>query len=156
MPTDDATPVVILHGGAWPEVVPKLDKPAELLVNKTNDPDMFSIRQLVDQMGLAAQDPTFEAGKYVNLQFWLYNKFALPLAAIVFGLLGAPLGIRNARTGTAAGFAIAVAIIFGYFMLVNILNNFAMGGAMPAWAASFAPLVIGLGFAVFIMWRRNQ
>ena len=107
-------------------------------------------------MGLAAQDPTFEAGKYVNLQFWLYNKFALPLAAIVFGLLGAPLGIRNARTGTAAGFAIGVAIIFGYFMLVNILNNFAMGGAMPAWAASFAPLVIGLGFAVFIMWRRNQ
>lgn len=117
---------------------------------------MFSIHELVDQMRLAAQDPSFDQGDYVNLQFWLYNKFALPLAAIVFGLLGAPLGIRNARTGAATGFAIAVAIIFGYQMLVNTLNTFAMGGKLPASVASFTPLVIGSAFAVFIMWRRNQ
>lgn len=152
----DGSGKLILKGDAWPTSVPKITaKPGDLLVAKTNDPDMFSIRQLVEQMDLAAQDPSFDQGKYVNLQFWLWNKFALPLAAIVFGLLGAPLGIRNARTGTATGFAIAVAIIFGYFMLVNILNTFAMGGVLPAWLASFTPLVIGSGFAVFIMWRRN-
>jgi lipopolysaccharide export system permease protein len=70
-------------------------------------------------------------------------------------LLGAPLGIRNVRTGAATGFALSIAIIFGYILLANVMSVWAQGGAIPAYVASFTPLVIGLVAAGVIIWRRN-
>ena len=58
-------------------------------------------------------------------------------------------------TGTAAGFALAVGIIFGYMMLSQFMNVWAQGGFIPAYAASFAPVVLGFIASWIIMWRRN-
>ncbi|MCH8980291.1 MAG: LptF/LptG family permease, partial [Armatimonadetes bacterium] len=85
-----------------------------------------------------------------------WNKLALPLAALVFGLVGAPLGIRNHRAGTATGFALSVVIIFGYMMLANAMSIMAQGGRMPAFIASFTPIVIGLVVAMVLIQRRNR
>jgi lipopolysaccharide export system permease protein len=71
-------------------------------------------------------------------------------------LLGAPLGIRNHRTGHATGFAVSIAIIFGYMMVANVMNTLNQGGRVPAWAASFAPATLGLVAAAYLVHRRNQ
>ena len=81
---------------------------------------------------------------------------ALPLAALVFGLLGAPLGIRNHRAGNATGFGLAIAIIFLYFLLTNVMAIAAQGGLVPSYVASFLPVLIGLVTAIVLVQRRNR
>ncbi len=140
----------------WPSTVPKVNlKPEEIGTQQINDPDYFSARELWRQLQLAKIDKTLTPEQYRNREYWFWNKFALPFAAFVFGLLGAALGIRNHRTGNAAGFAIAIGITFAYMTLANFMNTWAMGGIIPSWLASFTPIVLGTIAAVVIMWRRN-
>ncbi len=147
---------VEIEDEVWPSSVPKVAmKPEEIGTQQVNDPDYFSTRELWRQLQLAKIDKTLTPEQYRNREYWFWNKFALPFAAFVFGLLGAALGIRNHRTGNAAGFAIAIGITFAYMTLANFMNTWAMGGIIPSWLASFTPIVLGTIAAIVIMWRRN-
>ncbi|MER3496856.1 MAG: hypothetical protein C4320_08905, partial [Armatimonadota bacterium] len=125
---------VVRVNEAWPTGTPTLKaSPQDLAGARVNDPDFLSMRELGTQIARARADRTLPEKGILNREFWYWNKMALPLATFVFGLLGASLGIRNARSAPAAGFALAIAIIFGYFMLTNFLAVWAQGGVMPPW-----------------------
>jgi lipopolysaccharide export system permease protein len=145
-----------IQGDIWPGQLPKLkEAPKDIGSKERNDPDYFTadeIRQLIDR---AALDKSVTPEKRRNFEYWFWSKYSVPLAALVFGVLGAALGIRSHRAGTATGFALAVGIMFAYMMLANFMNAWAMGGAIPPFVAAFTPIVLGLGAAVVIMWRRN-
>lgn len=145
-----------LEGDTWPPEVPELALgPRDFLSTTLKQLDAFSLKEMGEQIAKGRNDPQMPRKQLANLEYGYWNKFALPLAAIVYGLLGAPLGVRNARTGIGAGFALSVAIIFGYIMLANLMSVVAQGGAIPSYLASFTPLLIGLVAAGVIIWRRN-
>jgi lipopolysaccharide export system permease protein len=152
----DGSYSMTLKGDTWPPEVQSVKlTPADILRQSLKTLDAFSLSQMRQQIQEAKNDPHVSRKQVANLEYGFWNKFALPLAALVYGLLGAPLGIRNVRTGAATGFAVSVAIIFAYITLANLMNVYAMGGAIPAYLASFTPLVIGLIAAGVIIWRRN-
>ena len=141
---------------AWPSVVPEPKATPEDFDANFKDLDLYS---------MAESQRLIERGKKAggltptvihNLEFGYWSKISVALAALIFGTLGAVLGIRSQRTSSSAGFALAVTIIFGYFTLTNFMNVWAQNGILPAWAASFAPLIIGLICSGVIMWRRNS
>lgn len=147
-----------LSGDAWPQQINQEDasfSPEQLLRQNLKALDAFNFVQMREQISEARNDPRTSRKQIANLEYGFWNKFALPLAALVYGLLGAPLGVRNVRTGAATGFAVSVAIIFAYITLANLMNVYAMGGVIPAYLASFTPLLIGLVAAGVIIWRRN-
>lgn len=147
---------VDIQDEVWPTQVPRLRlQPEEIGVTQVNDPDYFSAQELWKQLQEANVNKSLTPEQYRNREFWFWNKFSLPLAAFVFGTLGAALGIRHHRTGTAAGFALAVAIIFGYLTLTNFMSVYAIGGVIPSYVASFGPIMLGLIASGIIMWRRN-
>lgn len=147
---------VNLHGDAWPPEVPEITKdPRDLLSQDLKQLDALNLQDMAKQIEQGRNDAHISRKQLANLEYGYWNKFALPLAALVYGLLGAPLGIRNARTGAATGFALSVAIIFAYITLANFMSVIAQGGAIPAYLASFTPLAIGLIAAGVIIWRRN-
>lgn len=151
--------VTTFMDGAWPETqdVPRPNmNPKDLLADNLKDNDALSSQELLKAIEKQLADPNAIKSKTINLQFGYWNKFALPLAALVFGLVGAPLGIRNHRAGTAAGFWMSVIIIFGYLMVTNALAIMAQGGAIPAWLASFGPIAVGLAVAVELIRRKNS
>jgi lipopolysaccharide export system permease protein len=153
----DGSKFVQVDGDVWPSDFPRPNVSAEaLLTDKVSNLDVFSMSEIKREIEKekAAENPRRD--KIANYEFGYWNKIGLPLAAVIFGLLGAPLGIQNRRTGTASGFAISVGISFLYIMLANTLNTFAMNGAIPAFVASFTPLVIGLIVSCIIIWRRNS
>lgn len=154
----DGSYTMDIYDQAWPDSVPKLDvKPEDLITASTSDQfDSFSMGQMKDYIEKQRQNKNVPPATINNLEFAYWNKLALPLAAIIYGLLGAPLGIRNQRSGTASGFALAVAIIFAYVTLSNFMNVYAQGGVIPPYLASFTPLAIGLACSGVIMWRRNK
>jgi lipopolysaccharide export system permease protein len=141
---------------AWPPQVPQITlSPQDLMTANNNDNDVYSMAEIKRQIERGRAEGTLAKERIANLEYGFWSKITVPLAALIFGTLGAVLGIRNARTGTATGFALAVAIIFGYMVIANFMNVWALGGALPAWIAAFLPLVIGFVCAVIIMWRRN-
>lgn len=142
--------------GAWPDSMPKPNMdPKSLLANNQKDLDIYSSQETLREIERMHKDPNARKEQIINLQFGYWNKFSLPLAALVFGLVGAPLGIRNHRAGNATGFWLSVIIIFGYMMITNAMAIMAQGGAMPAWLASFAPIMAGLVVAVELIRRKN-
>ncbi|MDR3690922.1 MAG: LptF/LptG family permease [Fimbriimonas sp.] len=141
----------------WPEMIPEPNTtPEDLLTIDNGDNDIYSMAQIQEQIERGKKNRSLKPERIHNLEFGYWNKISIALATFIFGTLGAVLGIRNQRTGTASGFAIAIAIIFVYFMLTNFLNVWATNGLLPAWVASFMPVLIGAVATIVIMWRRNN
>ncbi len=153
----DGRTFVKLEGNGWPERVAKLSLTFEdLVAGMLKDLDSLNMRQMRQQIVRARENTRVSPAQISNLEYGYWNKITLPLAALIFGLVGAPLGIRNHRTGAASGFWLSIMIIFGYMLLTNFMAVYAQGGAIPAYAASFTPLVIGLVFAGVTIRRKNQ
>jgi lipopolysaccharide export system permease protein len=78
-----------------------------------------------------------------------HKKFAIPVACIVFVLLGAPLAVRFPRGG--AGMVIAISLgIFGIYYM-SLIGGESLGdrGIILPWTGPWAPNVI---FAVLAIW----
>ena len=156
VPLGDPRAVLHFTGGAWPTgFVPKPTGTLEDLLVKKDDFDAYTIRELKARIDRMKRTGDTEPRDIRNYEYGLYNKYSVAFAALVFGILGAVLGITNRRTGTASGFALAVGIIFGYVALANFMNEWARGGVLPPWVASFAPLCIGAVACGVIIYRRN-
>lgn len=152
----DGASYAVIKDGAWPPEVPKPSfSPADLIAMTLTDLDSMSMEQIKQQVAKSRENPNFPKSQIANLEYGYWNKIALPLAALIYALVGAPLGIRNHRTGAAAGFWISVIIIFGYLMLANFMAVYAKGGVIPSWMASFMPLAIGLIVAAVAIYKKN-
>ena len=77
----------------------------------------------------------------------LYDKLALPVATIVFVLLGVPLAITPPRVRYNRGFLFTILIIFAFYVLRAL--SISMGGAgtippyLAAWIPDFVLAVLG-------------
>ncbi len=83
----------------------------------------------------------------------LHRKFAIPFACIVFGLVGVPLGIEPARAVRSRGFAVSLAVIFVYYILLSAGQGFAEQGAIPAWLGLWLPNIVFGTLGVFLLRR---
>ena len=75
-----------------------------------------------------------------------YKDLGFPVATLLLGMLGLPVGIVSRRSGRAGGFAIGVAIILGFYLL-NVFGEFLVttGVAHPftgAWLPNIVTLVV--------------
>jgi len=147
---------VLLEEGAWPPGRDKVTVSLDDIISRTlRDLDVYNMGQMRERIKRMRADPAHDKAQLANLEFGYWNKVTVPLGALVFGLLGAPLGIRRHRAGAATGFALSVVIIFGYFMLTNVLAVMSKGGIVPPWAASFVPVAVGVASAAYLIRRRN-
>ena len=89
----------------------------------------------------------------LDFEVELYNKLAIPFAALVFALIGAPLAIRPARGGTAVGIGLSVLIIFAYWFLWHFTTALAMQGSMPPVLGAFTADVLGLMLGMILLAR---
>ncbi|MCW5937172.1 MAG: LptF/LptG family permease [Fimbriimonadaceae bacterium] len=142
---------------AFPSEVPALTvTPEDLLAQALRDLDALSMRQMGQQIQRERENPAADPAQIANLEFGYWNKLTLPLGALVFGLVGAPLGIRSHRTPAATGFWLAVLIIFCYLLLSNVMSIAAQGGRFPSAFASFTPTVVGLVVAFVLIRKRDS
>ncbi len=83
----------------------------------------------------------------------LHRKFAIPFACVVFGLVGVPLGIEPARAVRSRGFAMSLAVIFVYYILLSTGQGFAERGSIPAWLGLWLPNIV-FGVVGVVLLRR--
>lgn len=81
------------------------------------------------------------------------QKFSIPFACFVFGLIGLPLGILVRRSGKMIGLGIGLAMIIVYYILLEVGKNIGQQGIMPPFLALWIPnFIIGI-VGIFLIIR---
>jgi LPS export ABC transporter permease LptF/LPS export ABC transporter permease LptG len=87
----------------------------------------------------------------------IHKKISIPLACLVFAIVGIPLAESSRRGGRGSGFAISLAIIVVYYVLLSSGETWAEEGRLPAGLAIWLPnLVLALLGAAAILWSRRE
>lgn len=87
------------------------------------------------------------------------KKFAVPAACLILAFLGAPLGVRNRRSGRHGGFALSLGVLILYYMLVTFAEGMAESGQIHASLAVWGPnvlLALAAGYMVRAVGRRGS
>src|SRR2546422_617977 len=77
-----------------------------------------------------------------NILAIMHERFALPVACLVFAVLGVPLGVMNRRGGRASGFSLSIGISIVYWILYSAGQNFVTQGRLSPYVGMW----IGNGF----------
>jgi len=85
--------------------------------------------------------------------FQVHQRFANLAAALVFVLVGAPLGIQVRRSGRGASLALSVLVALAYYLLMVAGEGLATQGRVPAAVGAWLPnLVVGaLGLVLLLL-----
>lgn len=97
--------------------------------------------------------------QYANtskLETELYQRITVPMASLIFALIGVPLGLQPTRTPSSMGFALSVVIIFLYYAVMTLANAIARSGAIPPIYAVWIPNVIGLLSGIVLIYRASR
>jgi LPS export ABC transporter permease LptG/LPS export ABC transporter permease LptF len=84
----------------------------------------------------------------------IHRKFSIPVACLVFGLLGLGLGVTSRKDTRQSSFVVAIAVIFVYYVLMY--SGEAMAKARwisPAMAMWLPNVVLGAAGLVLASWR---
>lgn len=87
----------------------------------------------------------------------LHKRFSIPLACLVFGLIGTPLGIQTQRAGKSGGYAISVALLMIYYIFITAGESLGDDGRLPVFLAVWTPNILlgGLGILLLIRVARQ-
>ncbi len=86
----------------------------------------------------------------------LHQRLALPASCLVFGLLGASLGLHHSRTGRSRGVSLCLAVLLAYYALLTAGRTLGKGGALPPEAAMWLPNLLLGALAVYAFLRKNR
>ncbi|MFQ5457285.1 MAG: LptF/LptG family permease [Myxococcota bacterium] len=104
----------------------------------------FRMREVLTERGLA---------DLRRLQVRYHQKFSLPFACIVFGMLAVPLGIQPPKSSRFRGFVLALLVVLSYFALMTAAEVFGKKGVLPPALAVWSPNIIMGGLSIVLLVR---
>jgi LPS export ABC transporter permease LptG/LPS export ABC transporter permease LptF len=94
--------------------------------------------------------------EYVDSAIELHQRFALPLACILLGLVGVPLGISSRKGGRSGAFVITVLIAFIYYLSFITLIGLARKGSLPVPLAVWTPDAVFAVISIVLLSRLEK
>jgi LPS export ABC transporter permease LptG/LPS export ABC transporter permease LptF len=118
-----------------------IDAPLAGTVRDEKPERQMPLRTLLDTAAELERQNQIVSPYYVEF----HKRLALPVAAVVFVLVGFPLGIRAHRGGRAVALASSFGIVVTYYILYTSLEGLALSRRLPAGLAIWLPnMVFGL------------
>ena len=94
--------------------------------------------------------PTYDA------KVELSKKFAIPFACLLFGILGAPLGIHSSRAGKAGSFATSIMVIILYYMGLIFAQNMGKSGEVEPYSSIWVPNIIIFCVIIYTSYKMQK
>ena len=112
----------------------------------------LSISQLIDQI-----KEFKEKGLPTNVSMVeLSKKFAIPFTCLLFGLLGAPIGIKSNRSGKSGSIAISILIILMYYISLIFMQNMGKLGKIEPFVSVWIPNIAILGIIIYTSFKMQK
>jgi LPS export ABC transporter permease LptF/LPS export ABC transporter permease LptG len=86
----------------------------------------------------------------------IHKKFTVPLACVVFAVLGVALGASNRKDGKLGAFVLGIAVIFAYYVIMFTAEALTKGFWIPAWFSMWIPDIVLGAAAVWLLVRRAR
>lgn len=83
----------------------------------------------------------------------LHKKFSIPFAALIFGLIGAPLGVKCSRTGKSGSFTISLSVIVFYYILLLFGESLGDTGKLHPFLAMWFPNFVVIIIAGYLVYK---
>ncbi len=116
-------------------------------VSVKKEPREMSIEELKKRIASLKKENKESYAEDVEIQ----TKYSLPFSCIVFGLFGAPLGIRLHRSGRRGGLGIGIIIIVLDYILLMAGQSLGREGRIPPVIALWLPNILIGGIAVYLL-----
>jgi len=114
----------------------------DALAKKPKDMTLAELRREIGALAEQGIDPS-------PLEADLHRRLATAGSAVAFVLIGIPLAIRTRRAERSIGFAISLALILVYYLLLVGGHSLVLQGGVPAipalWLPNVVLTVVGLG-----------
>ncbi len=92
-----------------------------------------------------------------KIQVRIQEKFTLPCACLVFGLIGSILGSKsNLRSSKSQGFGLSVMLILIYYVMSFVFSSFGVKGVLPPIIAAWFPVVISIGGGFYFLRKSSS
>ncbi len=92
-----------------------------------------------------------------RIQVRIQEKFTLPCACLVFGLIGSSLGSKsNLRSSKSQGFGLSVILILIYYVMSFVFSSFGVKGLFHPIMAAWLPVLISLGGGIYLLRKSNS
>ena len=92
-----------------------------------------------------------------RIQVRIQEKFTLPCACLVFGLIGSSLGSKsNLRSSKSQGFGLSVILILIYYVMSFLFSSFGVKGLLPPIFAAWFPVFISLGGGIYFLRKSSS
>ena len=133
------------------QILPVKASPRQI-VREQKKPEELTMKELKAQIRIMKT-------QYVNtakLETELYQRITVPMASLIFALIGVPLGLQPTRNSSSMGFAMSVIIIFIYYSVMTLANAIGRSGALSPMYAVWIPNIIGLLFGVLLIKRASR
>ena len=87
-----------------------------------------------------------------RIQVRIQEKFTLPFACLVFGLIGSSLGSKsNLRSSKSQGFGLSVILILVYYVMSFVFSSFGVKGLLSPIIATWLPVLISMGGGIYFL-----
>jgi len=87
-----------------------------------------------------------------KIQVRIQEKFTLPCACLVFGLIGSILGSKsNLRSSKSQGFGLSVILILVYYVMSFVFSSLGVKGLLPPIIAAWFPVIISLSGGFYFL-----
>ena len=87
----------------------------------------------------------------------IQEKFTLPCACLVFGLIGSSLGSKsNLRSSRSQGFGLSVILILIYYIMSFLFSSLGVKGLLTPIFAAWLPVFISFGGGIYLLRRSSS
>jgi lipopolysaccharide export system permease protein len=127
-------------------------KPDEAFGSTWLSPDEMSYTALL----AAIRDGRASGERNYQAETELARKYMIPVATLLFAMLGVSLGLKPARGGQSERFGVSVALFFFYYSLMRVGQTLGERGVLNAFIAMAIPDVVFIILAIWLFIRAAE
>lgn len=129
-----------------------LDDIMPALSSREKDPKEMSFEKLTT----ALKSPGKKDSRYYDLLVELMERFSIPLAVFLMGIIGAPLGAQIRSGGRLAGIVVSLLIFLLYYLLLVGARSIGYTGILTPAIGSWLPVLFLLCACLYLMKRSEK
>ena len=112
--------------------------------NKMTLTQAFQAKKLYEETG--------DAKEARKIAVRIQEKFTLPCACLVFGLIGSSLGSRqNLRTSKSQGFGLSVILILLYYVISFLSSSLGVKGLLTPFISAWLPVLVSFFGGIYLL-----
>ena len=119
------------------------------LTSRKKAPKELSVNELIEQINISSKGEL----KYNEMMIELLEKFSIPIAVFLMGIIGVPLGVQIRSRGRSAGIGISLVVFLVYYMCLAGMRSICETGNLSPKFGVWIPSIFLFISCIYLLKR---